>query len=193
MDDSGASESVLSVQMQCKDCGHKGTLEGGDYANHLGIECQNCYSSDVHMSLMHKEIPRDDLHFATESGSKISNLEEEKIHFETEDRIEISATFQVSELHKPLLFVEENSDDDSVASSDPEEHTAMMYMNGKWLDQATIEEKAAVFFDWANKAITPEPTAKYHPEWNATELRVVDPYADEGVYAIIDEGANYAQ
>ena len=93
-------------------------------------------------------------------------------------------------MHKPLLSEEKNGDDESAASSDPEEHTAMMYINGKWLDQATIKEKAAKFLDWANKAITPEPTAKYHPEWNATELRVVDPFADEGVYAIIDEGAN---
>ena len=46
----------------------------------------------------------------------------------------------------------------------------------------------------ANEAIwtmmtTPEPIAKFHPERGTTSFRVVDPY-NEGIYAIIDEGAN---
>ena len=97
IDDSG---EALPVQFQCKDCGHKGMIEGGEFVEDLGIECQNCYSNDVRLSL---------------------------IPFETEDEIETRATYQVSEVQEPPLPAEENSDGDSAASSDHEEHAALMF------------------------------------------------------------------
>jgi hypothetical protein len=37
-----------AMQIVCNDCGHTGTLEGDEFRDDLGIECQNCYSIDTH-------------------------------------------------------------------------------------------------------------------------------------------------
>ena len=66
----------------------------------------------------------------------------------------------------------------------------MMYSrDGKWLDKGTIAERAAKFLEWANRVITPDPIAKFHPEGSTTNFRAVDPYADTGIWVIVDEGA----
>ena len=135
---------------------------------------------------MFQEVPKNGLHFVTASGSKMPNLGEEEIHFKTEDGLEPNITFQVTDARNPLASVAKNSDDDSAASPDPGEHTAMMHSRYR----ETIAESAARFIEWSSRMITPDPIAKMMPERGTTSLRVVDPYDDPGVWVIVDEGAN---
>jgi hypothetical protein len=44
-------KGIPATQIECNDCGHTGTLEGGEFYDDLGIKCQNCYSVDTKASL----------------------------------------------------------------------------------------------------------------------------------------------
>ena len=135
-------------------------------------------------------MPKDGLHFVTASGGAVPNLGEHKVHFRTEDGFESITTFQVTDACNPLAPAAKNSDDDSAASSDPEERSAMMFSTYRDWINPKLKETAGKFLKWANEAITPDPLAKYHSEKGTTSMRVVDPYNDPGIWALVDEGAN---
>ena len=113
--------------------------------------------------------------------SDTSNLGAQTIHFATDDGSEASAAFRATDVSLPLASAAAN-EDIGAASSELEEHAAMMFGKARsayqdWSNHSRLQEIADSFCQRAEKAadeyLTPDPMEKYHKEKGTTSLRDV--------------------